>query len=306
MTGDFARYLLAVVLVIGVTGNVIGPQTVAEFSDSHDGEGTFAAVSNFNSGGGPGGGGGGAQLVADAGGPYTVDEGASVELDPWDSTATRGIQSASWTITSGSGEINTYFFGLYTEYAAADAIDGDAQVIIELTITDRSGRTDTDSATVTVRDVDGSTGGETSGIQSTSGTADESTSTTTPSSSATATETTTETSTPSSTETVTESQTSTSTETDTETPTTTATETDTSTATSTATETETPVTSPTATETETTTATESGTATETATATETETATPTATATDTETATATATETETATATPQSTATEDQ
>jgi hypothetical protein len=99
------------------------------------------------------GSGGGGGPIADANGPYTVDEGSSVTLDGSGSTADTGnIQSYSWTIISGPGTL-TDANSQNATYNAPSNVDSDTDVTVELTVTDNNGDTDTDTTTVTVRDL---------------------------------------------------------------------------------------------------------------------------------------------------------
>ena len=86
--------------------------------------------------------------IADAGGPYSVDEGESVPLDASGSSDPDGhIDETSWSVTSGSGYVSggTYY--------APDSVSSDETATVELTVTDDDGDTDTDTATVDVNAV---------------------------------------------------------------------------------------------------------------------------------------------------------
>ncbi len=91
--------------------------------------------------------------TADAGGPYTVDEGSTVALDGTGSSDPDGtIESYSWEITDGPGSLEDAGTAEPT-YAAPDDVDEDTEVTVELTVTDDAGATDTATATVTVGDL---------------------------------------------------------------------------------------------------------------------------------------------------------
>jgi uncharacterized repeat protein (TIGR01451 family)/CSLREA domain-containing protein len=83
--------------------------------------------------------------TAEAGGPYEVDEGSSLELDATDSTGGRPPLSYIWSPTAGLDDIGSATPSLH----AVD--DGVAQ--IELTVVDALGLTDSDIAEVTVKNV---------------------------------------------------------------------------------------------------------------------------------------------------------
>lgn len=140
------RILLLAVVVVGVAG-LVGPAgTVATFSDAHNGIGNVTAAENFQGGGPPTGG-----PTADAGGPYTVDEGDSVVLDGSGSTKKRGtIKQYDWQIVSGNGSLSSPSGSQVTYYAPSNA-QADYDVTVELTVTDQKGNTDTDTATITVQ-----------------------------------------------------------------------------------------------------------------------------------------------------------
>jgi len=89
--------------------------------------------------------------TADAGGPYTVDEDNTVALDGSSSTDDGSIQSYSWTITSGPGSLASPN-SKTTDYDAPADVSGDQTVLLELTVTDDSGQTDTATTSLTVRD----------------------------------------------------------------------------------------------------------------------------------------------------------
>lgn len=95
--------------------------------------------------------------VADAGGPYTTDEGVNQTLDGTASTDNDGaITTWDWTITSDpTGGASLVDADTATPtLVVPDDIDGDATVKLKLTVYDSDGRSDTDSTTVTIRDMD--------------------------------------------------------------------------------------------------------------------------------------------------------
>ncbi|MFB6104375.1 MAG: hypothetical protein ABEJ57_04725, partial [Halobacteriaceae archaeon] len=89
-----ARVVLIAVVFVGVLGSVTTPGTVAVFTDVHGGQATIDAgqyqTNPGNGGGGGGGNPGPGDMTADAGGPYSVTEGATVELDGSNSTNAKG------------------------------------------------------------------------------------------------------------------------------------------------------------------------------------------------------------------------
>lgn len=141
------RSVLVVILVIGALG-ATGPQaTFGEFSNAHDGTASWNATNDFpNNAGGP---------VADAGGPYSVFEGNSIELDGSDSTTSGGsIVSYDWNITSGNGSLSSTS-GEQVTYNAPSDVQSDITVLVELEVTDDNGDKDTDTAEITVKDQSG-------------------------------------------------------------------------------------------------------------------------------------------------------
>jgi len=86
---------------------------------------------------------------ADAGGPYSVDETNSTELDGTGSSGTS--LSYSWTITDGGGSLDDA--STATPVYNAPSVDSDTVVTVELTVTDNQGTTDTDTASITVNDI---------------------------------------------------------------------------------------------------------------------------------------------------------
>lgn len=93
--------------------------------------------------------------TADAAGPYSVDEGETVELDGTGSSDPDGtITSYSWTITEDpTGEASLTEPDTATPTFHAPSVDENTDVTVELTVTDDDGATDSDTATVTVRAV---------------------------------------------------------------------------------------------------------------------------------------------------------
>jgi len=92
-----------------------------------------------NSGSGP---------TADAGGPYTVDETNSIELDGTGSTGSS--LSYSWAITDGGGSLDDATTS--TPIYNAPPVEKDTTVTAELTVTDNKGQTDTETVTISVTD----------------------------------------------------------------------------------------------------------------------------------------------------------
>jgi len=87
---------------------------------------------------------------ADAGGPYTVDEGSSVGLDASGSSDPDGsIADTDWTVVDGPGSVSG------STYEAPDDVDQDVEATVEVTVTDDDGATDTDTAIITIEDTDG-------------------------------------------------------------------------------------------------------------------------------------------------------
>jgi PKD repeat protein len=88
--------------------------------------------------------------TADAGGPYTVNEGGSVTLDGTGSSDPDGsIVAHRWDL-DGDGSFEAT--GSTTTFDAS-TIDGTTSVNVDLEVEDDSGKTDTDSTTVTVSNV---------------------------------------------------------------------------------------------------------------------------------------------------------
>lgn len=149
-SSEVLRVLLVGILLVGALG-AAGPNVSSGlFENSHNGSGSYAAATDFpNSGGG---------ITADAGGPYSVFENNSIQLDGTGSTISNGnIDSYNWTITSGNGSLSSNS-GPQPTYNAPDDVQSDFDVIVQLEVDDGSGNTDTDSAVITVKDDDGGCG----------------------------------------------------------------------------------------------------------------------------------------------------
>ncbi len=98
--------------------------------------------------------------IADAGGPYAVDEDATVDLNASGSTDPDGSVSYQWRVvddpTGGaalSGETT-----VAPTFDAPTNVNSDQNVTVELTVTDDAGVTDRTQTTVTVVDTDGGSG----------------------------------------------------------------------------------------------------------------------------------------------------
>lgn len=87
--------------------------------------------------------------TAEAGGPYSVDETNSRELDGTGSSGSN--LSYSWTITDGGGSLDDATTA--TPVYNAPSVQSDTTVTVELTVTDSQGASDTDTASITVSDV---------------------------------------------------------------------------------------------------------------------------------------------------------
>jgi len=88
--------------------------------------------------------------TADANGPYSVTEDESISLDSSGSTDSDGsIESTSWTITSGPGEV------VDRTYQAPSNVDSETTATVNLTVTDSEGASDNDTAEVTISPADG-------------------------------------------------------------------------------------------------------------------------------------------------------
>lgn len=156
------RGLLLVVIVTGLVvvtvGQVSSLTILASFTDTGTGEGSVGATSDF-----------GTDTTAEAGGPYAVDEGNSIQLDGSGSTTTNGnIDSYSWQITSGPGSLSGSTTVTPTYNAPGD-IGSDTTVTVELTVTTNKGGTDTDTASINVRDVPGAPSVDSLTVTSTGG-----------------------------------------------------------------------------------------------------------------------------------------
>lgn len=144
------RSLLLAVLVVGALGSIGPGTTYSLFTNTHDGTGTVTAADNVN---GNSGGGNNDGVTADAGGPYSVAEDDSVQLDASASTTSNGnINSYGWTVTSGVGSL-TSTSGETVTYEAPTDVDGDVTAEVEVTVSDGS-TTDSATAEVTVSDTD--------------------------------------------------------------------------------------------------------------------------------------------------------
>jgi hypothetical protein len=138
------RAVVAALVIVGFVG-LVGPgATGATFTDAHDGTGNVTAADDFGKRG----------PTADAGGPYAVDEGDSVTLDGTGSTGGQWkLSSYTWQIVGGGpGSLTNANTATPTYHAPSD-VNGNTDVTVELTVTDKKGNSDTDTATVTVRDV---------------------------------------------------------------------------------------------------------------------------------------------------------
>lgn len=121
------------------------------FSDTDQLTATIAA----SGGGGGGGGGGTSPPVADAGGPYTGTAGSAVSFDASGSSDPDGdIDSYAWDFDA-DGTVDKTVSTATTTFTYAT--DGSYQAV--LTVTDAGGRTDVDTAAVTVSAGGGGGGG---------------------------------------------------------------------------------------------------------------------------------------------------
>lgn len=83
---------------------------------------------------------------ADAGGPYTVGEAATVSLDASGSTAADGdIVQTTWEMIDGPGSITD------GSYQAPDGISEDVTATVQLTVIDSNDQSSTDTGTITVQ-----------------------------------------------------------------------------------------------------------------------------------------------------------
>lgn len=112
------------------------------FTNAHVGQGSVEAADDFGSAG----------PIADAGGPYTVNESSSVELDGTNSSG--NIKSYSWEITNGSGSLSDATTATPVYNAPTDIL-GNTTVTVELTVENNNGDTDNATAEITVVDTDG-------------------------------------------------------------------------------------------------------------------------------------------------------
>lgn len=156
------RAILLGVLLIGITGAFAAAGTGANFTDSHLGQASVTADTNFGGGGGP---------QADAGGSYTVGEGGDIYLDASGSTTSQGtITTYSWDLVSGPGGGWYYPSQPWAVFEAPDDVNGTTKAVVKLTITTNQGLTDTDYATITIQDTSGtSTSGSPPGTNGNSG-----------------------------------------------------------------------------------------------------------------------------------------
>ncbi|KXA92930.1 hypothetical protein AKJ64_01800 [candidate division MSBL1 archaeon SCGC-AAA259E17] len=90
--------------------------------------------------------------TADAGGPYSVEEGGTVELDGTDSGDKDGsIERYSWTVTDDpTGGASLSNSDTSTPSLSAPLVISSTEVTVELTVEDDDGANDSDEATVTV------------------------------------------------------------------------------------------------------------------------------------------------------------
>lgn len=149
------RAVLVSAVLVGLVGTFAAPASVAQFSDAHDGTGQVSAAQY-----GSGGGGGGGAVTADAGGPYSVDEGNgnSVTLDASGSSTSKGNLNGGqagyqWTILSGPGSLQQPTNQETVTYTPPNDVNGDTTVTVEVTVTNNKGTTDSDTATITVNDL---------------------------------------------------------------------------------------------------------------------------------------------------------
>lgn len=137
------RSIVLAVLVLGLAGVLASSGTLASFSDSHVGQASVTADTKFGGGGGP---------QADAGGPYTMNEGGWITLDGSGSSTPQGtITSYEWEMVNGPG--GGWFFPVesWAFYIAPDDVNGPTQAVVRLTVTTNQGETDSDWATITIQ-----------------------------------------------------------------------------------------------------------------------------------------------------------
>lgn len=115
------------------------PFTISASSSELSFEATRETTAETGNTGGP---------TAEAGGPYSVNEGSAVELDGTGSSGSN--PSYSWTITEGGGSLDDA--ATATPVYNAPSVQSDSTATVELTVTDSQG-SDTDTASITVSDV---------------------------------------------------------------------------------------------------------------------------------------------------------
>lgn len=89
----------------------------------------------------------GGRPSAEAGGPYTVNEGSSVQLTGGGSDPDGGAVSYAWDLD------NDQVFETNSQNVSFAAVDGPAAFTVNLKVTDLNGQSQTDSTTVTVNNV---------------------------------------------------------------------------------------------------------------------------------------------------------
>lgn len=135
--------ILIAALVVGMLGAIGTSVSYSNYIDSHDGTGSINASSAF----GP---------IANAGGPYSLYENSSVELDGTNSTSSGSNLGYSWEIISGNGSLSETTTSTPT-YSAPEDVDSNVTVTVELNVSNSDG-SDTDTADITVMDADGGCG----------------------------------------------------------------------------------------------------------------------------------------------------
>ena len=134
-------------LELTCSGNGDGVATIQIDSDAYGSTLTIEGVSfshTFAYSCGDGG------VTADAGGPYSVYEGSTVQLDGTGSNTQTGNLDYSWQIIQGEGSLEDDNTARPT-YTAPDEIDSGTDVIVALTVTNNQGESSTDTATITIR-----------------------------------------------------------------------------------------------------------------------------------------------------------